>query len=266
MIRLQSLPWFFLLSARLYPRKCVRVTRTWMVWNWLMNRAVPEARLTYWPVRTTIGTLWLGRRNEAKKVIRSTQWNSWHKLHHTLNLIIDRHNSLIFQPSQDDVLANTLKSFWETESVGISELTTDGDVQNESFEINVKRNEDRYEVKLPWKEDCLPSSNCYHLCESRLRSLHQRLRREPSLLSEYDNIIEEQLKTGIVEEVPAEDLKNDNNTSRSHYLPHLAVVRKDRETTKVRVVYDGWFSEGFQERKIIGRLPTNWPKPTTVRL
>ena len=76
------------------------------------------------------------------------------------NLIIDSHNSLIFRPSQDDVLANTLKNFWETESIGISELTADGDVQNESFEINVKRNEDRYEVKLPWKEECLPSSNC----------------------------------------------------------------------------------------------------------
>ena len=171
-------------------------------------------------------------------------------------MIIDSHNSLIFQPSQDNVLANTLKNFWETESIGISKLTADGDVQNESFEINVKRNEDRYEVKLPWKEDCLPSSNCYHLCESRLRSLHQRLRREPSLLSEYDNIIQEQLKTGIVEEVPAEDLKNDNNTSRSHYLPHLAVVRKDRETTKVRVVYDGSAKASKKERSLNDCLQT----------
>ena len=29
--------------------------------------------------------------------------------------------SSLFQPSQDDVLADTLKSFWETESIGISE-------------------------------------------------------------------------------------------------------------------------------------------------
>ena len=171
-------------------------------------------------------------------------------------MIIDNHNSLIFQPSQDNVLANTLKNFWETESIGISELTADGDVQNESFEINVKRNEDRYEVKLPWKEDCLPSFNCYHLCESRLRSLHQRLRRERSLLSEYDNIIQEQLKTGIVEEVPAEDLKNDKNTTRSHYLPHLAVVRKDRETTKVRVVYDGSAKASKKERSLNDCLQT----------
>ena len=57
----------------------------------------------------------------------------------------------------------------ETKSIGISDLSAGGDVANESFEIDVKRNGCRYEVKLPWKEDCLPSSNSYHLCESRLR-------------------------------------------------------------------------------------------------
>ena len=81
------------------------------------------------------------------------------------NLVIDRHYSP-FQPSQDDVLGDTLKRFWETESIGINEPSSNGDVKNESFEINVKRNGDRYEVKLPWKEDCLPSSNGYQLCES----------------------------------------------------------------------------------------------------
>ena len=174
------------------------------------------------------------------------------------NLIIDRHNSP-FQQNQDDVLADTLKSFWETESIGIrsiSEPSANADVKTESFEINVKRNGDRYEVKLPWKEDCLPSSNGYHLCESRLRSLHQRLRREPPLLSEYNNIIQDQLKTGIVEVVAPEDLKNDNNKTRSHYHPHLAVVRKDRETTKVRVVYGGSPKASKKERSLNDCLQT----------
>ena len=171
------------------------------------------------------------------------------------NLIIDCQNPL-FQPSQYDILANTLKSFWETESIGISELSANEDVRNESFEINVKRNGGRYEVKLPWKEDCLPSSNGYQLCESCLQSLHHKLRREPSLLSEYNIIIQDQLKNGIVEEVPAEDLKNDNNASRSHYLPHLAVVRKDRETTKVRVVYNGSAKASMKERSLSDCIET----------
>ena len=128
----------------------------------------------------------------------------------------------------------------------------------ESFEINVKRNEYVYEVKLPWKEDCLPCSNGYQyqLCESRLRSLHQRLRREPPLLPEYNNIIQDQLKTGIVEVVPPEDLKNDHNKTRSNHLPHLAVVRKDRETTKVRVVYDCSTKASKKERSLNDCLQT----------
>ena len=41
----------------------------------------------------------------------------------------------------------------------------------------VKRNEEisfngrHYEVGLPWKEDCMPLSNNYGMCETRLRSL-----------------------------------------------------------------------------------------------
>ena len=101
------------------------------------------------------------------------------------NLIIEGQQPL-FQPNEDDILANSLKSFWETESIGISDLPAKGNVKNESFEIDVKRNGDRYEVKLPLKEDIQLSSNGYQLCESRLRSLHHRLCKESSLLSEYD--------------------------------------------------------------------------------
>ena len=56
--------------------------------------------------------------------------------------------------------------------------------------------------------------------------------------------------------MPPEDLKNDNNTTRSHYLPHLAVVRKDRETTKVRVVYDGSAKASKKERSLNDCLQT----------
>ena len=47
------------------------------------------------------------------------------------NLIIDCQNSL-FQSTDDDILANSLKGFWETESIGISDLTANGDGKNES--------------------------------------------------------------------------------------------------------------------------------------
>ena len=53
---------------------------------------------------------------------------------------------------------------------------------------------------------------------------------DPAILHEYDSTIKSQLEHGIVE--PSEDL------GQVHYHPHHAVVRRDKETTKVRVVYD----------------------------
>lgn len=53
------------------------------------------------------------------------------------NLIIERQYPL-FQPSADDVLANSLKDFWETESIGISDLSAKENAKNKSFEIDVK--------------------------------------------------------------------------------------------------------------------------------
>ena len=61
------------------------------------------------------------------------------------------------------------------------------------------------------------------------------LTKEPEILREYDFVIKEQLSRGIVEEV------SENNTGKVgevHYLPHHPVVRNDKQTTKVRVVYD----------------------------
>ena len=58
--------------------------------------------------------------------------------------------------------------------------------------------------------------------------------------------------------MPSEDLKNDNNTTRSDCLPLVAfiVVRKVRETTKVRVIYDGSAKASKKERSLNDCLQT----------
>ena len=89
---------------------------------------------------------------------------------------------------------------------------------------------------------------------TRLRSLHSKLKSEPNLLKEYDNIIQEQRKNGIVEIVPeTEDQALEEgklSTIRIHYSPHHAVVRRDRETTKVRIVYNGSAENCKDERSL----------------
>ena len=65
----------------------------------------------------------------------------------------------------------------------------------------------------------------------RLGIFVQRLKKT-GRLDEYDAIIQDQLKEGIVEkaEMPP--------TGREFYIPHKAVVRENAETTKMRIVYD----------------------------
>ena len=62
----------------------------------------------------------------------------------------------------------------------------------------------------------------------------QRLKRDPELLKEYDHTIREQLTKGVIEPVS----HNEKTTNQVHYLPHHGVVRYDKATTKLRVVYD----------------------------
>jgi len=89
---------------------------------------------------------------------------------------------------------------------------------------------------------------------SRLRSLHHQLRKELNLLSDCDKIIREQEQAGIVERVPEEETTSDK--SRAYYSPHHAVIRKDRETTKVRIVYDGSAKSSKEELSLNDCLET----------
>ena len=87
---------------------------------------------------------------------------------------------------------------------------------------------------MPWKEGQFPASNVYELCVTRLRQLHSRLKKNKELLRDNDNVIKDQVSSGIIEAVP----ENDDNQAPSHFLPHHGVIRTDRETTKLRDVFD----------------------------
>ena len=75
----------------------------------------------------------------------------------------------------------------------------------------------------------------HNLCLKRLRGLTRRLQQEPDVLREYDSTIKEQLRQGVVE--PVEE-SSEEQSRQGHYLPHHAIIRRDKETTKVRIVYD----------------------------
>ena len=94
---------------------------------------------------------------------------------------------------------------------------------------------------LPWKKQHPLLPDNYELSRRRLQSLLRRLRRTPDILQEYDSAIQKQLELSIVQPVPDSD---PGLVGQVHYLSHHAVVKQERETSKVRVVYDASAKDG----------------------
>ena len=73
----------------------------------------------------------------------------------------------------------------------------------------------------------------YELCRNRLSKLQQKLSKDPELFERYDNTFREQIEKGIIERAD-----QPGEIGATHYLPHHPVVREDRQTTKLGVVFD----------------------------
>ena len=55
------------------------------------------------------------------------------------------------------------------------------------------------------------------------------------MLNEYDSVIRDQIQRGIVEVVERDANPGSNDV---HYIPHHVVIRRDKSTTMLRIVYD----------------------------
>ena len=99
----------------------------------------------------------------------------------------------------EESLHEQLHHFWNLESIGI--LPVEESVQDK-FEETIKFMGERYQVHLPWKENLRMLPDNYDLSMNRLGHLLKKLEADKQLLSEYDELIRNQIKCGIVEEVP----------------------------------------------------------------
>jgi len=111
-------------------------------------------------------------------------------------------------------------------------------------------------VSLPWKEEFPEISNHYQLSLNRLRYLQRCCLKNLEIMSEYNRIIQEQLVKGIVEEVPELSSTSNQSAARVHYLPHHAVIRREQQTTKLRIVYDGSARDGDEAHSLNDVLKT----------
>ncbi|GFY76965.1 integrase catalytic domain-containing protein [Trichonephila inaurata madagascariensis] len=112
-----------------------------------------------------------------------------------------------------------------------------------NFESNIKYDEKakRYKVGLPWKLVAreLKDNREIVCAEKRFKWLRKRFQKNPHLFLEYREVLQNYLKQGIIELVP-DSLSNSDSNNVTFYLPHREreVIRKDRPSSQLRIVYD----------------------------
>ena len=141
----------------------------------------------------------------------------------------------------------SLNNFWELEHMGIKDdrhakWSSEEESAVQQFSKSLKFDGERYEVALPWKKDHPELNNNYKQAFKRLQSVETQLRKNEEKALAYSQAINQYLQDGYAEEVKTE---NDNKEStRVRYLPHHAVYREDKASTKTRIVFDGSCHDG----------------------
>ena len=145
-------------------------------------------------------------------------------------------NQVLF--CQTGLFEYQVRNLWELDAVGIScSEDHQPDKVLTRFNKDIEFKASRYTVKLPWKsEDCKQSLiDNRDIAEKRLMGLTKRLEKDKELKSRYDEVFRELEASGIIQEVPAEEM---GTSGPVYYLPHHPVVREQSLSTKVRPVFD----------------------------
>ncbi|GFT64628.1 DUF1758 domain-containing protein [Trichonephila clavipes] len=150
--------------------------------------------------------------------------------------------------SEEESISTELRRFWEIESLGIldkgSVTLGNGDEEILSeFDKSVNFVDGRYRVNLPWKPGMREAlQNNKTVARKRFEGLVRRFKCDHELFCEYKDVIDDYVREGIVERTSCDSLLD----SQGFYLPHHAVIRSDKTTSRIRIVFDGSAHEDGQ--------------------
>ena len=149
---------------------------------------------------------------------------------------------------QDDDLNDTLRKFWELEHVAIlsAKPQFSPDEQAAWKKVSESRLFDgkRYQVAVSWKEERPPLVSNRPLAERRLQQVERKLAKDEKIATAYQQVIDEYLQKNYIRRIPSTERRSE----AEWLLPHFPVIRPDRATTKVRIVFDA--SATYQGRSL----------------
>ncbi|GFV62145.1 uncharacterized protein TNCV_4109481 [Trichonephila clavipes] len=159
--------------------------------------------------------------------------------------------SAVIKTDYDDILkmsvivnesniCKQLSEFWDLENLGIEaevsdEENIDNDIMSE-FEAGISYQNKRYKVKFLGNLTMKTLlENNEELLGKRFLKLRSRFKNDSSLFEDYKLVVNNYLSEKIIERVPFEEENLEHNI---FYLPHRAVIRTDKTTSKLRIVFD----------------------------
>ena len=149
------------------------------------------------------------------------------------------HNLYTFSTthSDDKSLEELVRQFWEIDQ-GDNQESALSKEEKEALELvarSLQHSEGGYEVDLPWKvkPDSIQLPNSYDLALKRLRQTEKSLLKKPENAAAYSKTISSHLEKGYISKVPPQQV-----SQPGWYLPHFPIIRLDKATTKLRIVFD----------------------------
>ena len=135
----------------------------------------------------------------------------------------------------------SIKRFWEVEACGSE--TTKPEIYTkeeqaaltqvkESLSYDTTTN--RYTVRVPWKPERPKLPDNRKQAMSRLCNTERKLKKDDFTRAEYEKTINSYIEKGYLRRVSEEE----TTPPEVWYLPHFPVVRMDKTSTKVRIVFD----------------------------
>ena len=156
----------------------------------------------------------------------------------------------------DDIL----RAFWELESLGIVDkpeqrMTAEERAPVAQVSKTLEVRNGRYRIGILWKEGEPKLTNNYEVALMRLKSQEKSLpRKGPKVMDAYNEIFQNYKKKDYIRQVPKSEVVE------QWFLPHFPVVKEERVTTKVCVVFDAAAKHNGKSLN-----DTTWPGPKLQR-
>lgn len=129
-----------------------------------------------------------------------------------------------------------MQQFWDIEELPARAHWTPEEqaVEDHFVKNTVRLPNGRFQIKWPFSASPSLLGSSYQPALRRWLAMERRLQADPKLANDYHGQIEDYIKKGHLEPVPAEDLYK----TPHFYIPHHAVFKASSTTTKIRIVFD----------------------------